>query len=118
VLSELNRAVTLRRPAQARQHREILQRRRVAERLAAARDVLEQPAHDLAAARLRQGVGETDFFRARQRPISFSTWARSSFCKLGFGGTPCARVTKRRDRLPLDLVGAADDRRLGDLADG
>src|SRR5512139_3497786 len=43
--------------AQLRQHRQILQRRRVAERLLAGGDVAQQAAHDLAAAGLGQGLG-------------------------------------------------------------
>ena len=53
--------------AQLRDHREIFQRGGVALHLATGRDLLQQPAHDLAAAGLGQGVGEADVVRLRQR---------------------------------------------------
>src|SRR5271156_2391487 len=46
--------------AQFRQHRQILQRGRVARRRLAAGDVAQQPPHDLAGARLRQRFGEAN----------------------------------------------------------
>src|SRR4051812_25701225 len=54
--------------AQPRQHRVVLQRRRVAGGLPPAGDVAQQPPHDLARARLRQALREADLVRPRQRP--------------------------------------------------
>src|SRR4029453_12593516 len=51
--------------AQLGQHREVLERRRVADRFLPRRDVAQQAPHDLAAARLGKGVGEPDLFRPR-----------------------------------------------------
>src|SRR5262245_38406396 len=45
---------------QLRHHAEILQRRRVLLRVGARGDVAQQPAHDLAAASLRKGIGESN----------------------------------------------------------
>src|ERR1041384_7309682 len=46
--------------AQTRQHGVVLERGRVADRLVAAGDVAQEPAHDLPAACLREGVGEAE----------------------------------------------------------
>src|SRR5258706_3363061 len=45
----------------------VLQGRRVAERLLAGGDVAEKPPHDLAAAGLREGIGEADVVGAGER---------------------------------------------------
>ena len=52
--------------AQLGQHRVVFERRRVADRLLARGDVAQQAAHDLAAARLRQRVGEADVVGPRE----------------------------------------------------
>src|SRR5258708_15195296 len=53
--------------AQLGQHGEVLERGRVADRLLPRRDVAEKTAHDLAAARLGQRVGEADLLRPCDR---------------------------------------------------
>src|SRR5579864_1990532 len=52
--------------AQLCEYTEVFEGRRVSFRLAAGRDVLEQPPHDLAASRLGQRIGETNRVRARE----------------------------------------------------
>src|SRR6185369_536968 len=51
--------------AQLGQHREVLERGRVAHRLLPRRDVAQQAPHDLAAACLGQGIRDPDLFRPR-----------------------------------------------------
>src|SRR5688572_9151079 len=52
--------------AQARQERVVLDRARVLHGLDPGRDVAQEPAHDLAAARFGQRVGEADLARPRE----------------------------------------------------
>src|ERR1051325_537099 len=52
--------------AQPREDGVVLERGRVADRLVAAGDVAQEPAHDLPAACLREGVGEAEIVGARE----------------------------------------------------
>src|ERR1700761_9212324 len=54
--------------AQLRQDAEVFQGRRVSLGLSTSGDVLQQPPHDLPAARLRQSVGEADGIGPRELP--------------------------------------------------
>ena len=72
------------------QHRKIFQRGRVALHFAAGGELAQQPPHDLAAARLRQRIGEPDVVRLRDRPdllappiaAARSSTRRSASCPL------------------------------------
>src|ERR1017187_9507402 len=58
--------------AQLCDYRQIFQSRRIAFHYAARRDLFQQTTHNLAATRLRQGLGETDIVGLGQRPDLFS----------------------------------------------
>ena len=93
----------------------VAQRRHVAE-LAALGDVAQQPAHDLARARLGQVVGPDDAPRARELADALG----DVLAQLGDQLVGALEVALERhvgdDRLPGVLVGLADDGRLGHLA--
>src|SRR5438046_6053808 len=105
---------------QAGEHRVVLERRRVADRLLAARDVAQQPAHDLSAARLRQRIGEAEIVRTREGADLLRDVLAERLPELL--GRALARLERHEggDRLALQLVRPAGGRGLGDggMADG
>ena len=77
-------------------------------------DFLEQAAHDLAAARLRQRLGEADFVRRGHRADDRARRASSTPRAIpASASTPCLSVTKQTTRLALEFIGPPDHRRLG-----
>src|ERR1043166_2663152 len=99
---------------QTGEHRVVLERGRVADRILAARDVAQQTAHDLSAARLRQRVGEAEIVRAREGADLLRDVLAE--CLPELLGRALARLERHEggDRLALQLVRPADDRGLGD----
>jgi hypothetical protein len=79
------------------------------------RDVAQEAAHDLAGAGLGQRVGEADLLGSGQRPDLLGDVAAQLLGQGVVGRDPGARRHEGDDGLALELVGAADDRGLGDL---
>src|SRR5262245_1457824 len=90
------------------------ERRAVAER-ATARDVTEQPAHDLARTRLRQLVGEDDAVRPRDLPDLVGDVVAQLGRHVVVADDAALRRDERDDRLAVDVVRARDHGGLGDL---
>ena len=67
--------------AQSRKHGKVLESCRVAGERDAHRDLLEQAAHDLAAARLGKRVGETDLPETRRRLLDRTLFEREVFAE-------------------------------------
>src|SRR4051794_15771904 len=86
---------------------EVLERRGVAGALAAGGDVAEEPAHDLAAAGLRQGVGEADVVRAGQGADLLDHVGAELLAELLAGRLARLEGDEGRDRLAAELVGLA-----------
>ena len=102
--------------AQLGQDAVVFQRRRVARRLSAAGDVAQQPAHDLAGARLGQRVGEADLVGPGQgADLLGDVLAAAPSSAPRSAASPPIEGHEAGDALALDLVGLADDGGLGDL---
>src|ERR671920_143864 len=96
------------------QHGEVFERGRVAVRRAGGGYLAEQAAHDLARARLGERVGEAYLVGAGERAYLFRDVAAQLLLQLV--GRPALAFERDEgdDALTLQLVGAPDDRGLGD----
>src|SRR5262245_22656161 len=92
--------------------RRIGQSRRVAQGPALG-DVAQEPAHDLAAARLGELGREDDVVGPRQGPDLLRDVGLELVHERGRAVHPALHRDERGDRLPLDVVALADDRRFG-----
>ena len=94
---------------------EVLQRRRVALHFAAGGDLLQDAAHDLSAAGLRQARGKAHVVGPRERAdlLGRRAGAASSLSSVD-GGDAVLERDEAHERLALELVGPADDGGLGD----
>src|SRR3954463_12622131 len=95
-------------------HVGVAQRRDVAE-LAALGDVAQQPAHDLARARLRQVVGPDDALGPRELADALGDVLADLLDELIGRLVAALEGHEGRHRLARVLVGLPDARRLGDL---
>src|SRR5665647_1283828 len=91
------------------EHALILEGRGVAAGLRARRDLAQQPPHDLARPRLRHRLGEPDLLGSRECPDLRHDVLAQFLGERVVGDHARARRHERDDRLPLELVGAADD---------
>src|SRR5262245_18864988 len=98
---------------QLSKHRQIFERRRIADRLRTAGDVAQQAAHDLAAAGLGQGFGVADVVGAREGADLLGDVLAQLLLQLGAPRVPGFEADERRDGLPLHLVRSADHCGLG-----
>src|SRR5438093_492010 len=101
--------------AQLGQHRVVLERRRVPHRLLPRRDVAQQTAHDLPAARLGQGLGEADVVGPGQGAELLPDVALQLGAQRLVGRAARARGDEADERAAPQLVRTAHDRGLRDL---
>src|SRR5262249_59051832 len=100
--------------AQAGEDRVVLERGGVADRLLAGSDVAQQTAHDLAAAGLRERVGEANVVRTREGADLLRDVLAERLPEFLRRRPPGFEGHEGRDRLALQVVGSPDHRGLGD----
>ena len=109
------RELALVRLPQLRQHRVVLEGAGVAHLLLAGGDAAQEAPHDLAGARLGQGVGEADVLRLGDRADLLGHVAAQRGRGVVVHARPALRRDERHDRRAGEVVGPADHGRLGHL---